>query len=592
MPTIEGQAPRERIAWTLLEHHAPGDPVAFGEGGDRSAAQLSLDAARIATALPDPTPGSHIQLVFEQDRYALAATLLAAVDRGHAVAFAPNSRPDSILALQARPEVVGLAHDLDAGLGLDVRTQLGASRLPAAQDAATRFLAADRVLATVFTSGSTGPMTAWRKTSAQLIGEATGLARTFDIAHGSRILPTVSPSHIYGLLFGVLVPLASGGAFARETPHHAESIARAVGRFGAQILVSVPVQLRALARSEAANLRGIEHVFSSTGPLPDAVADTFRGRHGVAITEILGSTETGGFAHRLHDEADSRPWTPLTDIELTLDEEGRLCVDSAYVGNEHERPFVTGDLAELLPDGRFVHLGRADGIVKIAGHRVSLEAIEGYLRDQPGVEDAAVVAVPDDRGRGHRLLAALAPQDLDPARIRTLLLERLEPVCLPRRIRFCDALPREENGKLGRRQVLQIFDLDEAGRPANFALDWEPPVIEREGERIEVRRAVRIPENYAWYDGHFDGYPVLAGAVQIKMLLMPTLALVFPELGAIERLSRLRWNERILPGDALTLSLERREADALLRFEITRGDETCTSGRLKLRALDPQESAA
>ena len=591
---IEGDMDGGRAGLALLARHRPDTLVAFGESGERDAADLLAAAARIADALPEASPGSHVQVVFERDRYALAATLLGALARGHAVALPPNGRPESILALQAREDVVTVAHDLDAGLGLDVRPLLDPA---GAQDPATTHpthfaLDADRVIATVHTSGSTGPMTPWPKTAAQLVGEAASLARSFDLGPGTRVLPTVSPGHIYGLLFGVLVPLVSGGAFARDTPHHPESIARAAERFAATVLVSVPVQLRALARAEGVRLPRFRRVFSSTGPLADADASRFVARHGLAIDEILGSTETGGFAHRRRADAPAGPWTPFSGVAVEVDAEGRLCVDSPFVDVDCPRPFVTGDLAEMQPDGRFVHRGRADGIVKVAGHRVSLQAVEAHLREQPEIDDAAVVAIPDDRGRGHRLVAALAPRDLDAERIRGLLLERLEPSCLPRPIRRFDTLPREENGKLQRRALLQLFDLDEHGRARRFALDWQPARVSRDDETTTWRSGVRIPEDYAYYDGHFDGYPVLAGAVQIKELVMPALVRAFPELGPIERMTRVRWPERIVPGDALEVVLERRDKDESVRFRIERDGIACASGTLRLREAKRAERDA
>lgn len=587
---------------TLLADHAPSDRVAFGALGERTARQLVDDAARIAEALPPATGDSHVELVFDQDRYALAATLIAALDRGHAVALPPNTRPESILALEARPEVVLIAHDLDSGRGLDVRPLLGAADLAGGDErslgALTRRFDADRRVATVFTSGTSGPMAAWPKTAQQLIGEAHGLRRTIGIDRGAKIVPTVSPGHIYGLLFGVLLPLSCGGAFVRETPLHAESIARTVAEHEANVLVSVPVQLRALAGSPSIDLSGLTRVVSSTGPLPDAVANAFHARHGRSITEVIGSTETGGFATRLRGEGPAGPFTPFPEATISVDGDGRLCVESPYVDRKPEArhgeaaaPFVTGDLAELLPDGRFVHHGRADGVVKIAGHRVSLQQVEALLREQPEIEDAAAVAVPDDRGRGHRLLVALAPASIDPARVRGLLADRLEAAALPRRILACDTLPREANGKLQRRRLLQLFDLDEAGHPANYALEWETPERECRDATDVFRRRVHLPDDYAWFEGHFEGYPVLAGAAQLKALLVPAIEDAYPDLGPLRRLTRLRWNDRILPGDTLDIRLERRRDDPVVRCKIARDGRTCTAGTLRfdLRATDERE---
>ena len=600
--------PRTEVAtWTLLEHHAPSDLVAFGDLGERTARQLVADAERIAQALPPASADSHVELVFEQDRYALAATLIAALDLGHAVALPPNTRPESILALEARPEVVIIAHDLDSGRGLDVRSVLdrgddadasagdGADASAGERGALTRSFAPDRRIATVFTSGTTGPMSAWPKTAQQLIGEAHGLGLNFGIERGARIVPTVSPGHIYGLLFGVLLPLSRGGAFVRETPLHAESIARTLTDYAAGVLVSVPVQLRSLAGSTNVDLSGVARVMSSTGPLPDAVANAFHARHGLTITEVLGSTETGGFASRQRGEGPAGPFTPFPQATVTVDGDGRLCVDSPYVDakqTDDAGPFVTGDLAEMQDDGRFVHQGRADGVVKIAGHRVALQQVEALLREQPDLEDAAAIAVPDDRGRGHRLLVAVAPAHADPARIRELLLERLAAAALPRRILACDAMPREENGKLQRRRLLQLFDLDAEGHPANYALGWEGPTRERDEKREVSRRRVHLPEDYAWFEGHFEGYPVLAGAVQLKTLLVPAIEEAFPDLGPLRRLTRLRWNERILPGDTVDLALERRIGEPVVRCTIERDGRVCTSGTLRFDEGDSREAPA
>ena len=63
-------------AFELLGMHDQGDVVAFGGAGPKTAADLLLDAARISLALPPAYENSHVLLVFEQDRYAMAAALL------------------------------------------------------------------------------------------------------------------------------------------------------------------------------------------------------------------------------------------------------------------------------------------------------------------------------------------------------------------------------------------------------------------------------------------------------------------------------------------------------------------------------------
>ncbi len=566
----------------LLGRHAGDTPVAFGGAGTKTAADLLADAARVAQALPEPGPGSHVLLISGGDRYAIAAALLGALERGHAVSLPPNLRRDSILAVQQRPETVAVLHDTDAGIAIRLSTLL--AEADSGYPLAAPFVPHAGVIATVFTSGSTGPMLASKKTSAALLGEAHALARIFGIVPGDRIVGTVPPVHIYGLLFTLLLPLVSGAAFARETPHHAEAIAHCIEQHGATLLVSVPVQIRALAALRAGALAGLRRAISSTGPLPDPVAQAFRERHGLAVSEVLGSTETGGIARRERTAEPAGTWQPIEGVRISLVEGDRLAVESDYMNPELHpdlpRPFVTADLVRLHADGSFTHLGRADGIVKIAGRRVSLQEVEDCLRQQPRVVDAAVVAIDAEGGRGQQLLAAVAPADCDLAALRAALLERFDASCLPRRLLAVAAIPREDNGKLQRARVLGLFGLRADARPVVRTLGFGAPAIESEGRVERVRVEVKLPGDWSGFDGHFEGYPVLAGAVQLKELVLPVVACAFPELGSVVSMSRVKFSGRIVPEDALTVSLERDGEPSRVRFEIRRQLELCSSGTL------------
>jgi acyl-coenzyme A synthetase/AMP-(fatty) acid ligase len=106
-----------------------------------------------------------------------------------------------------------------------VRTRLGGvARAPLGTLPRLAF-SPERTLVCVHTSGSTGAHVACGKSAAQLLGEAELLVRLWDLGPGTRVLATVPPHHLYGLLFGVLVPFMGGGSLVRATPLHAETIA-------------------------------------------------------------------------------------------------------------------------------------------------------------------------------------------------------------------------------------------------------------------------------------------------------------------------------------------------------------------------------
>ena len=104
------------MIFEFLRAHGPTDLVAFGAAGDKTAADLLADATRIASVLPDPTETSQVLLVFQDDRYAMAAALLAALHRGHPVALPPNTRRESVVAVRDQPATVAVVHDMGAGI--------------------------------------------------------------------------------------------------------------------------------------------------------------------------------------------------------------------------------------------------------------------------------------------------------------------------------------------------------------------------------------------------------------------------------------------------------------------------------------------
>lgn len=558
----------------LLGRHAPDDPVTFGDA-PRTAAALRADAGAVAAALPPAEPGSTAVLMFVEDRYLFTAALVGAWAAGYRVALPPNVRRETILAVMDGLSTAGdkplLVHDARVGTGLDVAAAVEASGAPPIgplPDAAVR--------ATVFTSGSTGAMQAWEKGPRHLLGEATLLAEAFGVEPGAALVATVPPGHIYGLLFSVLLPLVAGGRFNRGTPLHAEAVAAVAD--GADILATVPAHVRALAELAPGRLGGLRRVFCSTGPLPEASALRFAERQGVTITELLGSSETGGIAWR--DRTAGARWTPLPGVDLTVQGD-RLWVRSPH--GSPDAPMQTADRVRFAEDGTFEHLGRADGVVKVGGRRVSLPAVEAWLHGLDGVTDAAVIAQPDASGRGQVLWAALAldaPDRWTEAALKARMRDRFEASTVPRRFALVEALPREDNGKLQRGRLLALFDAQRRV-PERWTLRFEP--VEGDGDGYRARTT--IAPDFGWFKGHFVGHPILAGAVQLRALVLDCARQAGLLAGRVTRIDRLKFLTRIGPGDALLLHL--RPTSRGLDFTIHRGDELCSSGRLICAPVQP-----
>lgn len=135
------------------------------------------------------------------------------------------------------------------------------------------------------------------------------------------------------------------------------------------------------------------------------------------------------------------------------------------------RCYRSGDLVRLEPDGTLTYLGRADGQVKIRGHRVELGEVEAALRRVEGIAATAVVS--RERPDGTVLRAAvvtIAGREIDVPRIRTELARSLPSYMLPGEFVTLSELPLTRNGKLDVDAVRRA----EVVRPSQAGGDMTP----------------------------------------------------------------------------------------------------------------------
>jgi len=595
-------------------------PFAVGERA-RSWGDLLADAGRIAARLR-PLLGRSSEtgapppiMLACADRYHGAACLLAIWDVARIAALPPNGREETIDALCAERGIDVLLHDGGGRGGIDVRPWLeGATSGPAAPPVEPPRFAASQPVACLFTSGSTGAHVPCLKAARQLLGEARLLVSLFDMGPEARVLATVPPHHIYGLLFGVLVPLMGGGALVRGTPQHAETIAADARRFGANVLCSVPAHLQGLGVLGPGALPPLRRIFSSGAPLPEEVAHAVAGVAGVPVTEVFGSSETGGIAwrqqrptptgdRRLDDDAAGEGdgavslWQAFPGIEVSADADGLMVVRSPFAdtpeGGPAGAPVRGADRVRVASGGRFELLGRADGVVKIGGSRIAVGEVERRLREIPGVREAAVISVEVAGLRRHELWAAVVAPGLTAPALREALRRRLESIAVPRRFRLVEALPREENGKLMKARLRALFAAPAApegpasspapaGSEGAAAASPASPAPKADGrERHEV--TVTIAADSPFFGGHFDGFPVLPGVVQLNNLILHNVRLRWPGLEHLRKVMALKFRNPIRPLDPLSILLERTEAHRV-RFEIRSGARVMSSGSLVFAA--------
>ena len=427
----------------------------------------------------------------------------------------------------------------------------------------------------IFTSGSSGAPVAIAKRLGQLFSEVRALEQAFgERVTEAEVLATVSHQHIYGLLFRVLWPLASGRVFHADRLTYIEDMpARAQGGV---VLIASPAHLKRLPETALAP----RAVFSSGGPLPDAAVPDCIAKLGQAPIEVYGSSETGGVAWRQRSVTDA--WQALPGVQWRLRNE-TLEIRSPHLPDEGWS--ATADRAAADPDSDgqgFKLLGRADRVLKIEEKRVSLTTVEQallatqLLQDLrvltlPGArEQLAVVAVPNEAGwRLHASEGKTALAD----NLRAALRQHIEAVALPRRWRFVSTLPSNAQGKTTLEALRRLFD---PRRPQPRVLIATPTSAE-----LSITVDAALPQ----FDGHFPDHPILPGVAQLEwaILLGRELFALPPRFLSLEG---LKFQQVIRPGDTVTLALDFKPEAGKLNFKYSSEGGQHASGRVLFGAAE------
>ncbi len=411
---------------------APSRPFSLGPTGLRLWSDLLEDARRLRPALA----GHDAVCNLAPRRSDFAAALLATMAEG-IVTVLPPSRAEQAVAASLE----GYRNPLVLE-GLD-------RRAPSAGAEITSLTGEVHV----FTSGSTGAPVRHVKNWTALAGGARLTSFLVDqaglIPGRSLIVGTTPHQHMYGLEATIFAGLAHGHCISDDIafyPADLDAIVAGAAEAGFDeiALITSPPHLRFLEERIRA-LPPIRCVISATAPLHRGVAGKME-EAGCRLYEIYGCTEAGSLAWRR--SACDEPWTPFDGFRLLSGEEGWQA-RAPHLGSTVPLP----DEIELQADGRFRLLGRRGDMVRIAGKRQSLGALNAALAMLPSVRDAVMVReVEDGQDRLH-VYVVPAPGGATDAEIlsrlvREHLRRHVDSVFIPRRVTVVEDLPRNAAGKL------------------------------------------------------------------------------------------------------------------------------------------------
>jgi acetyl-CoA synthetase len=344
-----------------------------------------------------------------------------------------------------------------------------------------------------FTSGTTGrPKGAVHVHEAVVAHHITGKL-ALDIHPEDRVWCTADPGWVTGMSYGILAPLTNGATLiVDEAEFDAERWYRTLQDERVTVWYTAPTAIRMMMKVGTETVRKYDlsalRFLASVGePLnPEAVvwsADAFR----KPFHDNWWQTETGGIMIANFPSMDIKPGSmgrPVPGVEAAIVERGKDGIavvekpmamgelalrpgwPSMFRGylNEDERYrkcfvggwYLTGDLAMRDADGYFWFVGRADDVIKSAGHLIGPFEVESALMEHPAVAEAGVIGKPDPiAGESVKAFVALKSGYEASEALRKELLgharKRLGPAVAPKEIDFRANLPKTRSGKIMRR---------------------------------------------------------------------------------------------------------------------------------------------
>jgi len=502
------------LGTAALERHGARAALICGEQ-ELSYAALAANVARAANALRalGVSPGQRV-LMMMRDTPEFAAAWLGAVHAG-AVAIALNTKLSEAEYRHIRADSgarLAIIEDVFAWARPDLATEeagegslviAGASAGPAlswrealaraAPEAVAYAARAEDPAFWLYSSGTTGKPKGIVHAHRSLLLAGQGQRDVIGLAAGERSFATSKLFFAYALEHGLLGPLATGATAVLEPNWpDAEAVLALVARHRPAAFFSVPTFYRSLLALGAARLapfRAIRRFVAAGERLPAQLIEQWRAATGAEILSLYGMSETfcacmvtppgtsnGSRTGKLLAGVDAQLRTPEgrdaaegEGAELWLRHPG-LALGYANrpeltVAQFRDGWFCTRDLFARDAEGFYLHQGRSDELVKIAGQWVQPGELEEAVAGDPAIAEVACVQVTDSEGfkRLAMFVAARGEAAQALAAAGRVCEEKLPRFKRPQWIRAIGELPRTATGKVQRFKLRELLE-EELGR--------------------------------------------------------------------------------------------------------------------------------
>jgi len=346
----------------------------------------------------------------------------------------------------------------------------------------------DDVCLIAFTSGTTGQPKGTMHFHRDILAMCDLFPRYVLKMDANDIVCGTPPiAFTFGLGGLLAFPLRYGACAVLLEKYTPESLLQAVAHYGATQCYTAPTMYRQMAmlvadKPAAFNLKSLKHTVSAGEALPDATRQLWKNATGLEMTDGIGGTEVihiyissagqdvragsigkvvPGYQAQIVDE-DMQPVPPGVVGRLAV----RGPTGCRYLDDPRQKDYVKdgwnlpGDTFVMDADGYFSYQARNDDMIISAGYNIAGPEVESALLQHTAVAECGVVGVSDvERGQVVMAFVVLKSGYTGSVslekEIQEFVKQTIAPFKYPRRVVFCDALPRTETGKLQRFKLRQ-----------------------------------------------------------------------------------------------------------------------------------------
>jgi fatty-acyl-CoA synthase len=481
----------------LLMQNCPQFIIGFYAILRANAVVVPMNSMLVTNELRYYAQDSQAELVLVgQDLYPQMAPLLreGTVRRAVVAAYSDYAGEQPGVAV---PEVVAAAREAIAEPGVT----LWMDALAAGGEPGPLLVGPDDLAVLPYTSGTTGRPKGCMHSHRTVMANVAGGVTWSQASSESVVLAALPLFHVTGMQGSMNAPIYRGGCVVLMTRWNRDTAAELIQRervTGWGNISTMMIDFLANPRIGEYDLSSLEGIGGGGAPLPAAVGERLLAMTGLQYVEGYGLSETMAQTHaNPSDRAkmqclgipvfdlDARVVDPATLEELGPNVDGEILVSGpqvflgywnkpeetaqAFVELDGKRFLRTGDLGHYDEEGYFFHTDRIKRMINASGFKVWPAEVESLLYRHPAVQEACVIASPDER-RGETVKALVVLREshrgtTTPEEIIAWAHGEMAAYKCPRSVEMVDSLPKSASGKV----LWRVLQEQERARVARAA---------------------------------------------------------------------------------------------------------------------------